>query len=240
MARTVRKPVTGPDSFEDGPGQPATLSDRLATGLLDLIAEQQLSPGDALPTVRDLAARFSVTTPTIREMLRRLQATDGVELRHGSGIYVGRGISRTLMPNPNSAPLQDGLVLKLVEARLCIEPGIAALSAEHRTDDDLARLELALDTARRDPADKRPHLNFHRELANGSGNRVLFEVVDSLLAARSREQRMVRLLVDDRRRDYQEHVAIFEAVKAKDPDAAADRTRRHLQQLRDDIGRQLS
>jgi DNA-binding FadR family transcriptional regulator len=220
-------------------GQQASLSERLATGLLELIAEQHLSVGDALPTVRDLAARFSVTTPTIREALRRLQATDAVQLRHGSGIYVGRGIYRTLMPNPNSAPLKDELVLQLVEARLTIEPGIAALSAQHRSGDDLTQLELALDTARREPGDTRPHLNFHRELANGCGNRVLFEVVDSLLAARGREQRMVRLLIDDRSRDYDEHVAIFEAVRAGDPGKAEDLTRAHLIRLRDDVAKHL-
>ncbi|WP_279580607.1 winged helix-turn-helix domain-containing protein [Fodinicola feengrottensis] len=72
--------------------EPITLSERLVTGLLDLITDQHLGPGDPMPTVRDLAARFSVTPPTMREALRRLQATDAVQLRHGSGVYVGRGI----------------------------------------------------------------------------------------------------------------------------------------------------
>lgn len=219
--------------------QPASLSERLASGLLDLIADQRLTPGDALPTVRDLAARFSVTPPTMREALRRLQATDAVQLRHGSGVYVGQGIFRTLLPNPNSAPIQDELVLQLVEARLTIEPGIAALSAQHRNEDDLARLELALDTALRDRTDAKPQLNFHRELANAAGNQVLFEVVDSLLAVRGREQRKVRLLIDDRRRDYDQHRAIFAAVRDGDPAAAERLTRDHLRQLRDDIAERI-
>jgi GntR family transcriptional repressor for pyruvate dehydrogenase complex len=218
----------------------AGLSERLASGLLELISERHLSPGDALPTVRELAARFSVTAPTIREALRRLQATDAVQLRHGSGIYVGVGIHRTLMPNPHSAPLKNESVLQLVEARLTIEPGIAALSAAHRTDGELARLELAAETARREPGDTRPHLNFHRELASGCGNRVLFEVVDSLLAARGREQRMVRLLIDDRGRDYDDHRKIFQAVRDGDAAAAEELTRTHLRWLRDDIARQLT
>jgi len=87
------------DKPDTHPGPPG-LSDRLTEGLLALIGEQSLAPGDALPTVRALAARFEVTTPTIREALRRLQATDAVRLRHGSGIYVGPGIYRTLLPNP--------------------------------------------------------------------------------------------------------------------------------------------
>jgi DNA-binding FadR family transcriptional regulator len=76
-------------------------------------------------------------------------------------------------------------------------------------------------------------MNFHRELAAASGNRVLFEVIDSLLAARRDEQRAVRRLIDDRRRDHTEHVAIYAAVRDRDPDAAERLTREHLTHLRD-------
>ncbi|MET7993278.1 FCD domain-containing protein [Amycolatopsis sp. NPDC005232] len=215
------------------------LSEQLVDGLLELIADERLAPGDSLPTVRVLAERFSVTTPTIREALRRLQTTDAVRMRHGSGIYVGDGIHRTLMPNPNSAPMKDELILQLVDARLTIEPGIAALTAVNRSEESLQRLELALDTAKRDKTDHRPHLNFHRELAGGSGNQVLFEVVDSLLAARGREQKALRALIEDRRRDYEEHLAIFDAVRSGDAAAAEEHTRHHLEQLRTEVARQL-
>ncbi|MFC4947041.1 FadR/GntR family transcriptional regulator [Pseudonocardia sp. GCM10023141] len=219
--------------------QPATLSERLVTGLLALIGEQGLKPGDSLPTVRVLATRFAVTPPTMREALRRLEATDAVRLRHGSGIYVGEGIYRVLMPNPNSAPMRDSATLQLVAARLTIEPGIAALSALHRTEEGLGRLELSLDTAKRDPGDVRPQLNFHRELAGACGNQVLFEVVDSLLAVRAREQRAVRRLIHDRSRDYADHLMIFEAVRDGDAVTAEHLTRDHLHRLRDEVAAQL-
>jgi GntR family transcriptional repressor for pyruvate dehydrogenase complex len=166
--------------------QQAGLSERLADGLLDLITEQRLAPGDAMPTVRNLAERFGVTAPTMREALRRLQATDAVRLRHGSGIYVGPGVLRTLMPNPNSVPFEGEQILHLVDARLALEPSIAALAARHRSEEQLARLESTSGGARkRDVAGQGERRNFHRELAGASGNPVLFEVVDSLLAARS-------------------------------------------------------
>lgn len=227
-------------THEAGIEKPTSLSEQLASGLLDLIEERGLHPGDALPTVRDLAARFSVTPPTIREALRRLQATDAVQLRHGSGVYVGPGIYRMLMPNPNSGPLRDDRVLELIEARLTIEPGIAARAAEHRDQDGLTLLELSLDTALRTPGDARPQLNFHRELARCSGNQMLFEVVDSLLAVRAREQRMVRLLIHDQRRDHDEHRVIFEAVRDRDAKKAELVTREHLIYLRDGFDQRLA
>ncbi|HTI25397.1 MAG TPA: FadR/GntR family transcriptional regulator [Kutzneria sp.] len=208
------------------------LSDRLVDGLLDLISEGALGPGDSLPTVRELATRFAVTTPTIREALRRLQTTDAVRMRHGSGIYVGDGINRMLLPNPNSTPLKDEHIVQLVEARLTIEPGIAALAAVNRTVDDVERLARAVDTAKRAADDNRPKLNFHRELAAASGNQVLFEVVDSLLSARSREQRALRAQIENRVRDYEQHVAIFLAVEAGDAEQARRLTEQHLHDLR--------
>lgn len=224
--------MTGPDGAQRQP----SLSERLADGLLDLIAEQRLVPGDPLPTVRNLAVRFGVTPPTMREALRRLQATDAVRLKHGSGVYVGEGVLRTLMPNPNSAPIQDEQILYLIEARLAIEPSIAALAAIHRTDEQLAVLESAVDTALQD----RPRLNFHRELASASGNPVLFEVVDSLLAVRRREQRVLRKMIHDRTRDHDQHRAIFAAVQAKDPVTATELTRQHLTELRDSTAKLLN
>jgi DNA-binding FadR family transcriptional regulator len=228
--REAETPAGGSGAALD---RPASLSERLAAGLLDLITRDGLRRGDPLPSVKELAARFSVTPPTMREALRRLQATDAVELRHGSGVYVGEGVHRTLMPNPNSAVTDyAALALELVEARLVIEPGIAALAAEHRHEAALERLELALETATRAPDDPRPHLNFHRELAMASGNRMLYEVVDSLLVVRNREQRTLRRMIADRRRDYDEHRAILAAVRAGDAAAAESLTRDHLRQLR--------
>jgi GntR family transcriptional regulator, transcriptional repressor for pyruvate dehydrogenase complex len=218
----------------------AGLSERLAAGLLELIAEQHLRPGDTLPTVRNLAERFGVTVPTMREALRRLQATDAVQLRHGSGSYVGPGVLRTLMPNPNSVPFEGTQILYLVEARLAIEPSIAALAARQRTEEQLTRLGSTLGDARNKTAAQGERRNFHRGLAGASGNPVLFEVVDSLLTARSREQRAVRRLVPDRARDLDQHRAIYEAVRDQDPDAAEDLTRRHLLELRENTAARLT
>ena len=217
--------------------RPAGLSERLAGAVLDLVAERRLGPGDVLPSVRDLAGRFGVTPPTMREALRRLQATDTVELRHGSGVYVGPGLHRTLMPNPNSRPVRADAPLQLAEARLTVEPDIAAMAAERRTEAHLARLETALDAARQDPAGRAPRLDFHRELARASGNQVLYELVDSLLSVRARQPRTVRRLLHGQSGDHEQHMAIFGAVRARHPSGARSLTRTHLQQVREDVAR---
>ncbi|MEV7600424.1 FCD domain-containing protein [Kitasatospora sp. NPDC089797] len=213
------------------------LAERVAAGVLQEIDERNLAVGDGLPTVRNLAERFGVTPPTVREALRRLQATDAVRLRHGSGVYVGPGAWRTVLPNPNSVPVRGEQVLHLVEARLAIEPGIAGLAARHRTEEQLGRLAEAVEHATRErvPAGR----NFHRELAAASGNPVLFEVIDSLLTARREEQRALRRRIRDRGRDHDQHRAIFEAVRDRSPAEAEELTRTHLAELRADTAASL-
>ncbi|WP_323747060.1 FadR/GntR family transcriptional regulator [Catenulispora pinisilvae] len=229
-------------------GRRPGLSEQLAESLLALIAGERLAPGDALPTVRALAERLDVTAPTIREALRRLEATDAVRLRHGSGIYVGPGVLRTLMPNPNPIPVDGAQVLFLVEARLAIEPGVAALAARHRSAEQLARLEASATPGAEagsgagtaQGSERRKRANFHRELAGACGNPVLYEVVDSLLAARAGEQRALRRLVPDRARDLDQHWAIFEAVRDRDAELAEELTRSHLIELRENTAAQVA
>ncbi|MFI7680757.1 FadR/GntR family transcriptional regulator [Actinophytocola sp. NPDC049390] len=99
-----------------------------------------------------------MTTPTVREALRRLEATGIVEFRHGSGTYVGTGISRVL------------------------EPAIAAAAARTRGAAALTRLKAAVTNAPHPPAgETRPAVHFHVALAAASGNRLLEESMEALL-----------------------------------------------------------
>jgi GntR family transcriptional regulator, transcriptional repressor for pyruvate dehydrogenase complex len=211
-----------------------SLSERIADGIVALIRESDLQPGDALTSSRELAKRFEVTVPTVREALRRLEAIDVIRFRHGSGTYVGDGIARRLMANPHVGGTDRASVVELVEARILLEPPIAATAAERHSEDDLAALGAATDNALRPQrADERPAVHFHTALAAASGNRLLRETVEALLHVREADQVQIRHLYNDRERDHAEHLAILEAVRDRDPVAAAELTRVHLVSIRD-------
>jgi DNA-binding FadR family transcriptional regulator len=214
----------------------ASFSERLADDIVALIRAEQLAPGDALESSRDLAKRFEVTTPTVREALRRLEATGVVELRHGSGTYIGPGLERTLLANPHRPHITRQSVLELAQARLVIEPGIAALAATVRDDPALERLDAAAANALQPPArGVRPALHFHVELARASGNPLLLQTVEALLAVRAEEQVEIRFRYDDRERDHAEHLEILGAIRAGDAATAEGLTREHLTTIRDAI-----
>lgn len=159
-----------------------SLSERLADNIVEIIRSERLGRGDALASSRDLARRFGVTTPTVREALRRLEATGVVEFRHGSGTYVGPGIGRRLMANPHLPRSTRASVLELVEARLVLEPAVAAAAANVRMAEAVRELEHAASNALHPPEESlRQSVHFHVALAAASGNTLLREAVEALL-----------------------------------------------------------
>ena len=210
-----------------------TLASTLTDRMLHLIRTEGLRAGDRLPATRELAKRFAVTTPTLREALRRLEATGAIELRHGSGIYVGANLERVVLPNPNMRWLRSSQLRELIEARLVVEPGEAGLAARRAGQAERAGLRQMLTAAARhlsgdDTELHEANMGFHRAIARATGNLVLAEVVDSLLTAHSAEQQEILKIFDDRRRDHDEHLAILAAIEDGDAETATERMSAHL------------
>jgi GntR family transcriptional repressor for pyruvate dehydrogenase complex len=225
-----------------------SLSDALTERVLGLIRDEGLRPGDRLPSARAMAERFAVATPTLREVLRRLQATGAVEIRHGSGVYVGETMGRVVLPNPNLPGLYGEQLLQLLDARLLVEPYLAGLAAQRRDPDRLATLNDILATAERhlsgapgdDPALHEANMAFHRAVAAASGNDVLYEVIDSLLWVHATEQLEILQLFDDRARDHEEHRTVLAAILSGDQELASEHMRVHLDDVKDVVARRAS
>ncbi len=222
-----------------------SLSDDLTERVLELIRAERLGAGQRLPSARALAERFSVATPTVREALRRLQATGAVELRHGSGVYVSASLDRVLIPNPNLDTLAGDRLLDLLEARLVIEPYLAGQAATRHDGSAIELLQHRLSTAQHavhsdDLVLHEANMGFHAAVAAASGNTVLHEVLDSLLAIHGREQREILSLYDDRTRDLEEHREIMAAIDESRAVDAAELMHSHLSDVRSVIAARLA
>lgn len=225
-------------SSSPSPSSAGSLSERIADGIVEIIRTTGLRPGEALAPARTLAQTFEVTTPTVREALRRLEALDVVRFKHGSGTYVGEGAGRRLLGNPHSPSPDLRSTLELAQARLVLEPSIVAEAARRRTEADLDLLELTSRHALQPQQGiERPDVSFHVALARASGNPLLAETVESLLTVRGLDQVEIRRRYDDRDRDHGEHRDILEAVRAGDSEQAEHLTREHLRNIRDAVQR---
>ncbi|HSH89774.1 MAG TPA: FadR/GntR family transcriptional regulator [Ramlibacter sp.] len=215
------------------------LSDTIYGQLLEEIMAGRFSAGDRLPTENQLAQRFAVSRPVVREALQRLQ-TDGVVIaRQGSGTYVQRSPSQRVAELTSEHSLHE--VLQVMELRIAIEELSAKLAARNRTEEQLRVIEHARqalgDAFGQGEKAKAADYAFHRAIAVASGNGVLVEAMDQLsdrvvggmnvtlsLTREASEQRRVRVL--------DEHDRIVHAIRVGDSDSAAIAMRYHLDQAR--------
>jgi GntR family transcriptional repressor for pyruvate dehydrogenase complex len=226
----VAKSGTGRGS---SPVPRASLSDNLTRRIVDMIRSEGLKPGDHLPAVKSLAESFSVAPPTLREALRRLQASGVVELRHGSGVYVRRGFERIFLANPGLGEIEPRTVLDLLETRLLMEPHLAGMTTRRAGKRELAGLEQHLREAENylegnDEMLHHTNMGFHQDIANFSGNPVAAQVIESLIELYSFEQLVIISFYNDRPQDHEEHLEIFAAIRAGDDERARELMYEHI------------
>jgi GntR family transcriptional repressor for pyruvate dehydrogenase complex len=215
-----------------------SLANSIASELRQFIIKSGFSPGQRLPTTSELASRFQVGMPTMREALRKLETMGVVTLKHGSGIFVGDRADSLFLPNP--VPFLAGptkqLLLDLIDARKPIESLAAALAAKNITDVQLATLQGYLDTAKANLHDddilNHVNMSFHRGVAEASGNSVLPEILGVLTELFANEQRLILNIYGSRQKDHSEHLAIFDALQRRDVTLTTKRMEAHLEGVR--------
>jgi GntR family transcriptional regulator, transcriptional repressor for pyruvate dehydrogenase complex len=232
-ANAIGRKVPGEPRFAPRPLR-ASVSDYITEQLLELTRGEE--EGTRLPSVVSLARSLSVAAPTVRESLRRLEAIGVVDIRHGSGVYVRNEGSRVLLANPYRGQLEARMILELLDARLVIEPRLAERAAVNATGDEIRELDEILDEAAQlleghDALLHGVNMAFHRCVARFSSNAVLAQAVDSIVELYTAEQLVILRLFDNRARDHEEHVAIYDAIRRRDAEGAAELMRQHLEDV---------
>ncbi len=127
--------------------QPLTRS-RLSEEIVTIIQKQIMSgtitPGNKLPTEREMAESFQVNRATVREALRKLENLELIDIRHGDGVYAKNFLESGNFDLIKAAISMDGrneTILHVLEVRRTTVPEMACLAAQRRTAADLAQLE---------------------------------------------------------------------------------------------------
>src|SRR5262245_17179673 len=202
-----------------------------------LIERKRLRPGDRLPAERELATRIAVSRPTLRMGLHALAAMGCVESRHGSGTYIPEG-PPALGPESLSllAALHGFTHQQMYDARRILEVGAAGLAAECATAEQIASMaeEVAgLFASLEDPQRFLVHdIDFHRQVAAASGNPIIAAVVEMVSALYYEQRRDTAARASDRdlRDAANAHRRIYQAIRARDVDAARRAMNEHLLQ----------
>src|SRR5262245_22253314 len=203
--------------------------------VLQFLQGEDFGQNQRLPAERELAERLGLTRNRLRGSLRKL-AADGLIWRHvGKGTFFG--------PRPTSATPQDLSELtnprEVMEVRFAIEPEIARLAAFRANTRDVVEMQACLEKmiATDDWNDWGFwDGRFHWAIAKGCDNTLMFLLFESMPASRGK---LVwgKLGESSRRNERKmeianEHSAILDAIKQRDPDHAASRMREHLRSTR--------
>lgn len=209
----------------------------LARSLMEELAAGHYPVGSRLPAERELAARFNVSRPTVREAIIALEVQGLVEVRVGSGAYVRR------LPGKDDLPGFNISAIELTEARLLFEGEAAALAATQIGDDELAAITelveaIAWENARADGAERADRA-FHLAIARATRNAAILEAIERLWDLRSTSPEAALLHEKARTANIKpvvdEHTAILNALRARDPAAARAAMRAHLAQVLDSL-----
>ena len=201
----------------------------------ELIEKGLVRPGDKLPAERDLAAKIGVSRPTLRVGLRALAAMGIVESRHGSGTYIPDGPPALAGESLSLLAALHGFTREeMYDARRVLEVGAAAMAAEHATPDQLATIadEVAnLFATLEEPLVFLVHdIKFHRAVAEASGNPIIAALVEMVSALYYDRRRETAGLASDRdlREAAELHRRIYQAIRARNPEAARSAMNEHL------------
>jgi GntR family transcriptional regulator, transcriptional repressor for pyruvate dehydrogenase complex len=234
-------------SVELEPVRPLALKERVISQLTRLIEEGDLQPGDQLPSERELSEELQVSRGTVREAVQFLQAVGLVEIRHGSGTFVRLAADPAKLRGEwrewtirHSERIRD-----LLEIRRGLEPFAAELAAQRAGPEDLAAMEDAL--SQMEPATSGPNVTalvqadaaFHHAVCAASQNPALAEFADALGEQLMRERGATWDLPGRPKRSLTEHRAIYDAVRAGDPEAAGKSALDHLISVERDLDRSL-
>lgn len=190
--------------------------------------------GEKLPSEAELCRRFSVSRSTIRSAIGGLESQGLVESRQGSGTIV-----RSTSPTPLLLP-QGQDVLQVLEFRMVIEKGVAALAAVRISDQELQELADLYEELVASATDQKKFssldFRFHAFLAEVTKNRYLVEIYRSM--ERSLEGAMDRIIaIMGTSGGIHDHKEILEALRRHDPLKAEQLMARHLEDTIDTVRR---
>lgn len=214
------------------------LADRAAALLLERVRAGEWRLGQKLPGEATLAAQTGVGRSTMREAVRQLVGRGVLSTRQGAGVF----LEALDVPAEWDEVLRRADLRAVVEARIAIEVEAAALAAARRSPTRLRAIRRSL-AARGEPWDDvEAHVDadtrFHRAIVLAADNPILTELFDGFTPRnRAATIDLLRLGAEgDAGDDQRVHEGIADAIAARDPALAADRTRTHLLGLRDRLG----
>jgi GntR family transcriptional repressor for pyruvate dehydrogenase complex len=183
---------------------------------MDLIKSNELKPGDKLPPERELAEKLSISRGSLREAFRVLESRGLIKSKPSGGRYI-REIRKNGYNNTENIilSLEKSSILELLEAREMFE-----VKSKMNEEEELKY-------GKETESDS----EFHLAIANASHNFVFVNIIKLHLDLLKDTREKTWKIPGRKEEQYQEHQAIFQAIKEHNSKKAGEAILRHLRTI---------
>lgn len=230
------------EAAEDHPSPSGTrdrLSDQLYGKVFEQITSGRFKLGEQLPSEVEIAEKFGVSRPVVREAFLRLRVDGLITSRQGLGTFVSH---QPALRTKTFAKAQDiASYLRCQELRITVEGDAARLAAERHTEEQMDAIVAAHEAFSNGvhSGDLTPaaDLDFHARIAEASGNEFYASTLESIHEAMIGLMRLTLGLTRTASKKraltvLDEHTAIVAAIRARDGEQARVAMQFHLGQAR--------
>ncbi|SEC55561.1 DNA-binding transcriptional regulator, FadR family [Amycolatopsis tolypomycina] len=209
---------------------------QVAAHLTRRIVAGEVEDGRA-PSELEISREFGVSRVVARETLKILASLDIVDVAQGRRVVVRPRAEwdylSPLLIEWLPTEIVDELLQELHQLRVLLEPELAAMAAASVTGETLARLRDEIGRMAELEADPEAYLEvdqeFHMEICRAADNRILDRIMYSARWLGTASRRLTNEApAGSLHRATAQHTEIYEALVARDPEAARSAMRRHL------------
>lgn len=219
------------------PVKRVSVADEVFAQMKQNIMSRNWVPGEKIPSETELASMLNVSRVSVRAAIQKLIVMGLVEARQGEGTFVTDPTTKALFNiTLPKLMLHEHHDMEILEIRRCLESEASYLAAERATDDEFEELRIMLETMAEQRAANQideyiqEDYNFHMKVAEFSQNSLLFELMlvlkDVLYVHFAHMVKDIGIEIG-----YDEHRDLFNAIKNRDGQRAAEISRELIKML---------
>lgn len=208
--------------------------------ITNFLDSKQIKPGERLPSERELASMLNVSRTSVRQALKVLESSGRIETRVGSGTFLAEPPTVSLSDTHSLERLIEGGVTKeflrnLIVARTSIERAIFEDYAWRANKSGINQLRELIELNREkfssqdcDDDDSALDLSFEKKVAQLGGNPILINMQEQLHHLWVLAWRQYGFTPEQTGVLHEEHLAIMDALAAKNSARVADLIVQHV------------
>ncbi len=213
----------------------------VAEQIIDSLRNKEFPVGSQLPSERQIAEQMKVSRNSVREALSALQIIGIIESRTGEGTYVRDSVQEEVDIGQALTTLRkEQDLFEIWEARKEIEGSLVRLAIDRINPDKLAQIQSILERMREamQTGDTVAYLDtnraFHVAVAEAADNALLKNALCALMKITTQqlsEEVNLGYVLESIRKSFNEHEAIYNAIREQDKRLALKAIRTHFKEL---------